>query len=266
MTEAVTKSAPTRSWVGWFPRQWAAIDAETLERRPFGAFEAGLLVVAAIALVFQRFPGRGDAFQRTLEPDSTWFDFADQLQWGLGTSFAYIAIPLAYLALTRAPIRDYNLSWRGTQRHLPMYLAMLVLMGLPILIVSATGDYQRIYPFYDSAHRSWTDLIAWELVYGLQFVGLEFFFRGFLLHGLRPALGHAAIFVMVVPYCMLHFGKTWSESLAAIVAGIILGTLAMRWRSIWGGVLIHWTVAISMDAASLLRQGRFPPGELFPPG
>jgi membrane protease YdiL (CAAX protease family) len=83
---------------------------------------------------------------------------------------------------------------------------------------------------------------------------------------LRPALGHAAIFVMVVPYCMLHFGKTWSESLAAIVAGIILGTLAMRWRSIWGGVLIHWTVAISMDAASLLRQGRFPPGELFPPG
>ncbi|MCA9541205.1 MAG: CPBP family intramembrane metalloprotease, partial [Myxococcales bacterium] len=59
-------------------------------------------------------------------------------------------------------------------------------------------------------------------------------------------------------YCMLHFQKTASESLGAIVAGVILGTLAMKYRSIWGGVALHWLVAISMDVLSLFHQGRLP--------
>ncbi|MBV72015.1 MAG: hypothetical protein CMH52_11855 [Myxococcales bacterium] len=57
---------------------------------------------------------------------------------------------------------------------------------------------------------------------------------------------------------MLHFLKTGSESLGAIIAGIILGSLAMKYRSIWGGVLLHWLVAISMDVLSLMHQGRLP--------
>jgi hypothetical protein len=58
---------------------------------------------------------------------------------------------------------------------------------------------------------------------------------------------------------MLHFPKTGVESAASVIAGLVLGVMAMRWRSIWGGVLIHTTVAVSMDLASLLQQGRLPP-------
>ena len=86
---------------------------------------------------------------------------------------------------------------------------------------------------------------------GWQFFGLEFFFRGFILHGLRRALGANAIFVMIVPYCMIHFGKPMPETIGAIGAGLILGTLAMRTRSIWGGVLIHIGVAMTMDVLAL---------------
>ena len=42
----------------------------------------------------------------------------------------------------------------------------------------------------------------------------------------------------------------------AIGAGLILGTLAMRTRSIWGGVLIHVGVAMTMDVLAL---GACPP-------
>ena len=96
----------------------------------------------------------------------------------------------------------------------------------------------------------------WELLYAAQFLSLEFFFRGFLLHGLRRALGANAIFVMLVPYCMIHYGKPMPETIGAIGAGLILGTLAMRTRSIWGGVMIHVGVAVSMD---MLALGYCPP-------
>jgi membrane protease YdiL (CAAX protease family) len=64
--------------------------------------------------------------------------------------------------------------------------------------------------------------------------------------------------VMVVPYCMIHYGKPMPETLGAIVAGIVLGTLAMRTRSIWGGVLIHIAVAITMD---MMAVANCPPAD-----
>jgi membrane protease YdiL (CAAX protease family) len=56
---------------------------------------------------------------------------------------------------------------------------------------------------------------------------------------------------MIVPYCMIHYGKPLPETLGAIVAGLVLGTLALRTRSIWGGVLIHIGVALTMDMLAL---------------
>ena len=73
-------------------------------------------------------------------------------------------------------------------------------------------------------------------------------------------LGSAAIFAMIVPYVMIHFGKELPETLGAIVAGVVLGTLAMRTKSIWGGLLVHTLVAISMDVAVLLQTTGLPTG------
>ncbi len=38
---------------------------------------------------------------------------------------------------------------------------------------------------------------------------------------------------MVVPYCMIHYGKPYLEACAACVAGVILGSLSMKTRSIY---------------------------------
>jgi len=48
------------------------------------------------------------------------------------------------------------------------------------------------------------------------------------------------------------------ETLAAIFAGLVLGILALRSRSIWGGVAIHVAVALTMDATALLRKAQIP--------
>jgi phosphoglucosamine mutase len=44
---------------------------------------------------------------------------------------------------------------------------------------------------------------------------------------------------------------------AAIVAGLVLGVLSLKSNSIWLGVAIHFSVAITMDFCSLWQKGYF---------
>ena len=53
---------------------------------------------------------------------------------------------------------------------------------------------------------------------------------------------------------MIHYGKPYLEACAAIIAGVVLGSLAMRTRSIYAGFLVHATVAVLMDVLALDRR------------
>src|SRR4029077_10260653 len=134
-----------------------------------------------------------------------------------------------------------------------IYAALFAAILPVVIIASYSKPFLATYPFYKAAARSWTDFVAWELMYAASFVALEFFFRGFLLFTLERQMGAYAIFVMIVPYCMIHFHKPVAEVCGAVFAGIVLGTLAMATRSIWCGVLIHISVAWSMDLLVLLH-------------
>jgi hypothetical protein len=127
-----------------------------------------------------------------------------------------------------------RLEPRGLLPHIGLYLVLYAFVFPLCWLMAHTKDFQRIYPFYRLANRSLFEFVAWELLYAAQFLSLEFFFRGFMLS--RPsARGVHAIWVMVVPYCMIHFGKTFAETMAAIVAGLALGTVALRTSRSGGG-------------------------------
>lgn len=180
-----------------------------------------------------------------------------RLAWWSGSCFLYyFAVPALFVRLVlRQRVRDFGLSLQGFRRHLPLYV-MLYLLVLPAVIAASYSPaFQHTYPFYGNAHLSLLHLAVWELLYGLQFFSLEFFFRGFLVHGLAPRLGLLAVPVMTVPYCMIHYGKPLPEALAAILAGLVLGTLAYLTRSIWCGFLIHSSVAVTMDVLALGQKG-----------
>jgi membrane protease YdiL (CAAX protease family) len=240
--------------------QWRAIDAET-ERTPsqaggVSATVLAVLVTAAISLTLQEYYGGRDTFERLFLGDRVEADAYWQLKsfawWSCWRVVGYVVIPsLVLLCLPGERLRDYHISPRGFFRHLWIYLAMFAAIFPVVLMASRTAAFRETYPFYRLANRSAMDFWMWELLYAAQFLSLEFFFRGFLLQGLRRALGANAIFVMIVPYCMIHYGKPLPETMGAIGAGLILGTMAMRTRSIWGGVLIHVGVAVSMDLLAL---------------
>lgn len=238
--------------------QWRAIDAET-DRTPEDAGRTSLrvlliLVTVAVSLTLQEYIGDRGFFETHWPPSpgDHYFELKGFAWWSGWRVFGYVIMPMIVLSwLPGERIRDYHVSLKGFFKHLWIYVALFLCVLPAVIMASRTPAFRHTYPFYRLANRSGFDLWTWEALYAAQFVSLEFFFRGFILNGLRRALGSNAIFVMIVPYCMIHYGKPLPETLGAIGAGLILGTLAMRTKSIWGGVLIHIGVAISMDVLAL---------------
>jgi membrane protease YdiL (CAAX protease family) len=180
------------------------------------------------------------------------------ITWSLGCSFFYVVLPaLVVKTVFQEELCEWGLSPNNYFRHLWIYALLFLPVLACVIAVSYTPEFQNNYPFYKQP-QSWRDLLVWECFYALQFFCLEFFFRGFMLHGLRERYGSGAIYFMIVPYCMIHFQKPFLETLGAIIAGLVLGILALRTRSIWGGATIHVAVAVSMDIAALVQTDRLP--------
>ena len=79
-----------------------------------------------------------------------------------------------------------------------------------------------------------------------------------MVGALRRTMGATAIFAMALPYCMIHYGKPYFEAHGAVIAGVVLGSLSMRTRSIYAGFLVHITVAVAMDLLSLWKRAQLP--------
>jgi len=263
--------------------RWREIDAEPAEAAPAPAAEAAplskaerrrraraaergqsdvapaawdfrpivVLITVAVSLTLQEYIGEREFFSKHF-PDLAYGDYGELMRhawWALWRFLGYVVIPvIVILCMPGERLRDYYLSIKNFRRKAGVYVVLFLLI-LPVVIAAPRlfSGFYLTYPFYKWANRSAFDLWTWEAMYAVQFMSLEFFFRGFMLKALRPRFGSHAIFVMIVPYCMIHYGKPMPETLGAIVAGLVLGTLAMRTRSIWGGVLIHIAVAITMD-------------------
>ncbi len=191
--------------------------------------------------------------------DAGFLELAGYAWWSAIHLVGYVIIPALVIRwVLRERVVDMGWRWNETAQHWRSYLLLTTPILFFVYLVSLGDDFVNHYPFYDQASRSWLDLLCWWALYIGQFVFLEFFFRGFMLNALRPALGANAIWIMCVPYLMIHFPKLWLEATGAILFGLFLGILALASRSIWGGVMVHITIALAMDTAALLRKGGLP--------
>jgi len=265
----------------FFKSTWEELDAEArrlrLEqpqseydyRRPVACF-----AIVAVVLTLQEYYGGRGIYDTELRPWLTdlqaggWkfikIEKYDELYsygwWVAARVFGYVLVPLPLwkLLFPQDSLLDMGLRGKGFFGHLWIYGLCLAVVVPAMLLVSAQPDFGTYYPFYKLSSRSWFDFICWESIYFCQFFALEMFFRGWILGALRRNFGAGAVFAMAVPYCMIHYGKPYLEANGAIVAGIVLGSLAMRTRSIYAGFLVHITVAFSMDFLSLWRRASLP--------
>ncbi|TND06532.1 MAG: Abortive infection protein [Bacteroidetes bacterium] len=175
-------------------------------------------------------------------------------------NFFYFVIPWIVIRFVfRERVSDYGVKIKGAFKDYWLYALMLLIMLPLVWFFSGTHSFQLRYPFYDivKGESLWPEFWVWEALYFSQFFTLEFFFRGFMTIGLRRRFGYYSVLVMMIPYCMIHFGKPMPETIGAIIAGLVLGTLSLKSRSIMLGVLIHYSIAITMDLFALWREGFF---------
>ncbi len=182
------------------------------------------------------------------------------LWWGATSLVLRIGLPLGMIVwvLGRRPA-DFGYRVRGLGRHWLPYFGMLLVMVPVLAWASSLDSFRTFYPFYSDAASGGATFVAYELGYAVQFLGLEAFFRGYLLFGLRDRLGAGwAVAVMTVPYVLIHAGKPSLEIAGALVAGLALGHLALRSRSFVPGFIVHVVVALTMDLMVLARSGVHP--------
>lgn len=274
--------APAIWWV--FRKTWREVDeeaareralsGETVDYRPAACF-----VITAVILTIHEYYGGRAMYDQVIRPTLEslqgrgvrWVNLTryDELYsyawWSFSRVAGYVLVPLPLwkLLFPKDSLLDMGLRVRGFFSHLGLYGVCLAVVIPAVFIVAREPDFGSYYPFYKLSSRSWLDFMAWEAMYFLQFFALELFFRGWMLGALRRTLGASAVFAMAVPYCMIHYGKPYLEAHGAIVAGVVLGSLAMRTRSIYAGFLVHVTVALLMDVLALERRHALPT-VLFP--
>lgn len=141
-----------------------------------------------------------------------------------------------------------------------VYVALFVGM-VPVLVIAAQAasfkaKYPLAYDIVDPNGGIWiAHLLVYEAFYFFVFFSGESFWRGFLTFGTEKDLGLYGLAFMAVPYVTGHFGKPMPETLGAIAAGCALGFLALRHRSVWWGIALHYSIALSMDLLSIANNG-----------
>jgi membrane protease YdiL (CAAX protease family) len=272
----------------FFRRTWRELDVAAHEHQKKTLAAGGydyrppvLFVITALVLTLQEYYGGREFYDIHIRPTLRSIEIAQLTApggfgalvdtrkytelygygwWSFSRCFGYVVIPLVAwkVCFRKDSLLDMGLRIRGLRRHAWIYGLCLAVVLPTLFIVVRSPDFGTYYPFYKHSSRSWFDLLCWEGMYFAQFFALELFFRGFWLSGLRNTLGSGAIFAMCVPYCMIHYGKPYLEAAGAVVAGIALGSLSMRTKSIYSGFLVHVTVALSMDLLALFQRGALP--------
>ena len=194
-----------------------------------------------------------DTFGRYFSHLSNYYYF-DIYRYGyhfLATFILLFLLPLIIVKLVfKKKLRDYGLTL-GDKKYGFLFTAIVIpLIVTPIIFLGSRMPAVRaVYPLSKLVQDNVSVFLLYELFYILlYYAGWEFFFRGYMLFGLREKFGDSyAILLQLIPYSLLHFNKPQSEFAGSIVLGIVLGYLALRTRSVLYPFIIHSYIGISTD-------------------
>jgi membrane protease YdiL (CAAX protease family) len=169
----------------------------------------------------------------------------------LSAFFLMGVLPAVFvLWIFRDRLSDYGLTLGDWRTGLFVTAFLLVLIGVVFVYPSSQiPEIRAFFPLDKGAGDSVFAFLKLQVFRGLFFYSAwEFFFRGFMLFGLRKYTGDwMAICIQVIPSCMWHIGMAAPEVFSSILAGLLFGILAIRTRSILWCFLLHYFIGVVLD-------------------
>ncbi len=138
-----------------------------------------------------------------------------------------------------------NFNWQP-------YCVLVLLMLPAVAAASFHPSFLKTYPaaYHAIGSNQPDDLPRWvlyEICYALDFLSIEYFFRGLLVIALIKICGLHSIIPAACFYCCIHFGKPMPEAIGSFFGGWLLGIISYHTRSIWPGLIVHIGVAASIE-------------------
>jgi len=218
-----------------------------------------LLLSAPLLLTLYWYYGNADFFLRMIPVLQSGYPgdiYSHIMQFAAFFLLTFI-VPVLYIKL----YRKESLSAYGVQIGDGRFGLRFVLIAVPFIVVPliyiAAGmpDIRAEYPLARVLfeRREW--LFWYELAYVIfYYIAWEFFFRGFLLFGIKKYWGAMpAVLIQTISSCLIHLGKPDGEILGSILIGILFGAIALRTRSVWYVFILHAAIGVLTDLFVLLR-------------
>ena len=163
----------------------------------------------------------------------------------------YLVIPLAIiLLLFRESPAAYGFQLGNWREGLLWVLGVSVAMTAILWFVARDPAMVAYYS------GRVADSSVGRIIYvnGVDLLGWEFIWRGFMLFGLARVLGPGpAIFISAIPFAFMHLNKPELETLTTIFGGAGFAFIAWRTNSFVYPWLIHWSIA---NVTMLIASGR----------
>ncbi len=227
--------------------------------KPMQLFAAVALIAATCLIIVTEEYGQARFYRAYIHfgRDFSFHRLMPHLYWFSSSALFYGLVPMLLILGFRKKPKAFGLQlgdWRLGLKILALFAAVMIVV---VYFANQTESFARHYPLNKYALKSLSFFLLYESFYVLYFFAWEFFFRGFLLFALYPAIGAYAIVVQMIPFALLHIGKPVPEVFASVFAGLILGALALRTRSMLYCWLLHAISAVAMDLAVFIGKGQW---------
>ena len=173
-------------------------------------------------------------------------------------------VPLVFiLVFLRREVADFGMTTGDLRSGLLVALLLFLLFIPVIVIVAPTAPFQTYYVAHlrNSGvldYRGQIDpgrAVFHETVLGFYMFAWEWYFRGFLLFGLKRLMPSIwAALLQAAAFALLHYLKPPIEVASSFFGALLLAGVALRYRSFLPCFFVHWAISASFDATVLYHH------------
>lgn len=167
---------------------------------------------------------------------------------------AVIGVGLLLYGLRRAGTNfaEWGASLGDTKFWVPRAaIVIAILVPTLFLVVYLSPMMAKFYPTHRPARKETIEFVLLSTGQLLDFMGWEFFFRGFLLFAIaRRGDVRLAILFQAFPFFLLHAGKPHVELVMSFFGAVVSGWFCYRARTFLPLLILHWVQIVTVGLAA----------------